>query len=61
MLLLESGSVGLVDKVHHNLYHYILFLCFALGNHESEGNECVVSNSFGAIGAIEDGIVVHKS
>ena|GEM_PF-5519794 len=33
VFLLLYLLIGLVDKVHHNLYHYILFLCFALSNH----------------------------
>ena len=30
--------VVLIDKVHHDLYHNILLLCTAFGNHQSQGS-----------------------
>ena len=35
--------VLLVNQVNHNLYHYVLLLRLALGNHQSKGYKGVVS------------------
>ncbi len=59
-MLLESGLIGLVDKVHHYLYHDIFLLRPALGNHERERNERIVGNALGTVFMIEDAIIVHK-
>ena len=46
--------IPLVNQIHHDLHHYILFLGAALGNHQREGHEGVVRQALGAIGAVED-------
>ena len=37
--------VILIDKVHHDLYHNILLLCTAFGNHQSQGNQSTVGRA----------------
>lgn len=58
--LLALKLITLIDQVHHHLYHYILLLRLALGNHQREGNDCVIGNTLGTIFTIESTIVIHK-
>lgn len=53
-------SVRLIDEVYHHFYHYIFLFRLALSNHQREGNERVISYAFGAIGTIEDAVVIHE-
>jgi hypothetical protein len=53
-------SVCLIDKVYHHFYHYVFLFRLALCNHQREGNERIVSNAFGAIGTIENIVVIHE-
>ena len=53
-------SVRLIDKVYHHFYHYIFLFRLALCYHQREGNERIVSNAFGAIGTIENIVVIHE-
>ena len=53
-------SVVLVDQIHHHLHHHVLLLRFALGNHQREGHEGVVSDALAAVFVIEDAVVVEE-
>lgn len=53
-------SVRLIDKIYHHFYHYIFLFRLTLCYHQREGNERVISNAFGAIGTIEDAVVIHE-
>ena len=53
-------SVRLIDEVYHHFYHYVFLFRLALCNHQCEGNERIVGNAFGAIGTIEDAVVIHE-
>lgn len=60
---LESAKkleILLVNQIHHDLHHHVLFLRLALGNHQSQGDERVVCQAFRAVFAIEDAVVVEK-
>ena len=52
--------ISLVYQVHHHLYHHILLLCFAFGNHQGQSNEGVISQALGTIFTIEDMIVIEE-
>ena len=55
-----SLSVVLIDQIHHHLHHHVLLLRFALGNHQREGHEGVVSDALAAVFVIEDAVVVEE-
>ena len=40
------SDVLLVNQVHHDFYHHVLFFCLALGNHKGQGYESVVGETF---------------
>ena len=40
------SGVPLVNQVHYNLHHYILFFCLALRNHQGQSNEGIVCQTF---------------
>ena len=46
-------SIVLIDQIHHNLRHHVFFLRAALGNHQCESDEGVVSNALESVLAIE--------
>ena len=50
----------LINQVHYHLHHHIFLLSLALSNHQSQGNEGIVSQSLGAVFAIEDAVVVEE-
>ena len=52
--------IPLIYQIHHHFYHHILFLGAALGNHQREGHEGVVRQALGAIGTVEDAVVVQE-
>ena len=35
-------SIVLIDQIHHNLRHHVFFLRAALGNHQRQGDQCIV-------------------
>jgi hypothetical protein len=39
----SSLFISLINQINHHLYHHILFLCFALCYHQSQGYKGVVS------------------
>ena len=57
---LNSDLIILIDKIHYHLHHHVLFFRPTLGNHQREGYEGIVRQSFAAIGAIEDAVVVEE-
>ena len=44
--------IPLIYKIHHHLYHHILFLGAALGNHQRKGNEGVIGQTLSAVGTV---------
>ncbi len=40
------SGIPLINQVHHNLYHYVFFFCLAFGNHQGQGYEGVVGETF---------------
>ena len=52
--------IPLVNQIHHHLHHHVLFLGATLGNHQREGHEGVVRQALGAIGTVEDAVVVQE-
>ena len=44
--------IPLIYQIHHHLYHHILFLGAALGNHQRKGNEGVIGQTLGAVGTV---------
>ena len=54
------SSIVLVDEVDDDFNHGILFLGATFGNHQGEGNECVVGNALGAVSVIENAVAVEK-
>ena len=44
--------IPLIYQIHHHLYHHILFLGAALGNHQRKGNEGVIGQTLSAIGTV---------
>ena len=60
LISINSDLVVLINKIHNYLYHHVLFFSPTLCNHQREGNEGIVRQSFAAIGAIENAIVVEE-
>ena len=52
--------VVFVDEVDHNFDHHVFLFGAALGNHQGQSNEGVVGNTFGAVGVVEDAVIVEK-
>ena len=52
--------IPLINQIHHHLHHHIFLLGAALGNHQREGHEGVVRQALGAVGAVEDAVVVQE-
>ena len=52
--------IPLINQIHHHLHHYILFLGFALGNHQGQCNQGVVGYALAAVLAVEDAVVVEE-
>ena len=52
--------VSLVDQINHDFYHHILLLRLALSNHQRQGHEGVVSQSFRTVLTIQDAVVVQE-
>ena len=44
--------IPLINQINHHLYHHILFLGTALGNHQRKGNESVIGQTLGAVGTV---------
>ncbi len=38
--------VLLINQIHHDFYHHILFFSLTFCNHQSKGNEGVISQTF---------------
>ena len=57
---IPHSGVSLVNQVHYNLHHHILFFCLTLSNHKGEGYEGVISQTLRAIFAIEDSIIIQE-
>ena len=61
MILYALGClVLLIDQINHDFHHHVLFFCFTLCNHQCEGDEGVISQTFGTIRAIENAIVIKE-
>ena len=52
--------IFLIDQIHHHLHHHIFFFRLALGNHQRQGDQGVVGNTFAAVLAVEDAVVVEE-
>ena len=53
-------SIVPVDQIHHHLRHHILLLGAALGDHQRQGDQCVVVQKARAVGTIEDAVVLQE-
>lgn len=54
------SDVLLVNQVHDYFHHHIFFFCLALSNHQGQGYEGIVGESFSSVFAIEDAVVVEE-
>ena len=58
--LLVEKLIILIDQIHHDLRHHILFLCAALGNHQRQGDQRVVIQKARTVSTVENPIVLQK-
>ena len=52
--------ISLINQIYHYFHHHVFLFGFALGNHQREGNECVVGQPLGAVLTIEYAVVVEE-
>ena len=50
----------LLIKIHHHLYHHVLFFRTTLGNHQCECYQSIVSNTLSTVLTIENTVLFHK-
>lgn len=50
----------LINKIHHNFRHHVLFLRAALGYHQCQGHQRVVIQKARAVGTVEDAVVLQE-
>ena len=50
----------LVNQVHNHFHHHVLLLSFALCNHQSKGDECVVGYALRTVFIVKNSVVVEK-
>lgn len=53
-------SVILIDEVDDDFDHCVLFLSAAFGNHQSEGDEGVVSDALSAILVVKNAVAIEE-
>ena len=57
---IRARLVVLIYQIHHHLRHHILLLRAALGDHQRQGDQCVVVQKARAVGTVEDAVVLQK-
>lgn len=55
-----NALIDFIDQVHHNLRHHILFFCTAFGNHQRQGDQCIVIQKARTVGTVENPIILQK-
>lgn len=50
-------SIVLIDQIHHNLRHHVFFLRAALGNHQRQGDQCIVIQKARTVSTVKNPIV----
>ena len=53
-------SIVLIDQIHHNLRHHVFFLRAALGNHQRQGDQCIVIQKARTVSTIKNPIVFQE-
>ena len=54
------GLVVFVDEVDDYFYHGVLFFGAAFGYHQSESDEGIVGDAFGAVFIVKDAVAIEK-
>ena len=57
---IRARLVVLIYQIHYHLRHHILLLGAALGDHQRQGDQCVVVQKARAVGTVEDAVVLQK-
>ena len=58
--MMKELFVPLINQIHHHLHHHILLFGTALGNHQREGYESIVSQTLGAVRTVKNTVVIHE-
>ena len=53
-------SIVLIDQIHHNLRHHVFFLRAALGNHQRQGDQCIVIQKARTVSSVKNPIVFQE-
>ena len=53
-------SIVLIDQIHHNLRHHVFFLRAALGNHQRQGDQCIVIQKARTVSTVKNPIVFQE-
>ena len=53
-------SIVPVDQIHYHLRHHILLLGAALGDHQRQGDQCVVVQKARAVGTVKNAVVLQE-
>ena len=59
-LRLPVALIVVVDKIHDDFHHRILFFGSAFGDHQGQGDQRIVADPFRAVGIVEDAVLFHE-
>lgn len=55
-----NALIVFIDQIHHNLCHYILLFRAALGNHQRQGDQCIVIQKARTVSTVKNPIVFQE-
>ena len=59
-LQIPFSIIVLIDQIDYHFDHHVLLIRAALGNHEREGHEGIVGDSFMSVRSIEDVVTIEE-
>ena len=57
---IRARLVVLIYQIHYHLRHHILLLGAALGDHQRQGDQCVVVQKARAVGKVKNAVVLQE-
>ena len=55
-----NALIVFIDQIHHNLRHHVFFLRAALGNHQRQGDQCIVIQKARTVSTVKNPIVFQE-
>ena len=56
----SASLVSLIDKVYHHFHHHVLLLGATFRNHQRKSYKGAVGYTLGAVGVVQNVVVVEK-